>query len=132
MIKSIRSFSIILIIIVLFVSCNSNSEQTLEDLIPNSTWFTTSTEESNAYSKIEFGDTDYLSTFHEFPCGSEEEIRTVGTYEIINDSKLIMAAENTEPDTVQVLSYAETEITIKKEEGRGNNEMVLVPNCEEL
>jgi len=115
MIKSTANTFIILICCLFVISCNStgSSDLTLEDIIPNSTWYFNS-DGQNVYTKVVFNNlntTSDFASFIPFPCDTNSATSNqTAKYDIISDSQINFTLDQIYETVFEVFDYSKTKI----------------------
>jgi hypothetical protein len=114
--KSIANTFLIFTCCLFAVSCNStnSSDLTLEDIIPNSTWYYIG-QSQNVYAKVVFNNLNTTVDFEDhipFPCDTDSGISyQTAKYDIIGDSHIYLSRDQTNETVIEVLDYSKTRFT---------------------
>jgi hypothetical protein len=114
--KSTANTFLIFICCLFIISCNStdSSDLTLEDIIPNSTWYYIG-HGPDVYSKVVFNNLNTTSEFEDyisFPCDTNSGAsHQTAKYDIISDSQIYISFDQIYENVIEVIDFSKTRIT---------------------
>ncbi len=113
---------------------SGESEPTLEEVIPNSTWYGVNVNDDRYYDKYIVGDlnTSFTVTLHEFPCGSSSVDETTGDYEIVEDNQMFVEWANDSTETLTAINISADKIDFTSTSENVDDTLTTRTNCEDL
>ena len=132
-----RELSILLIFTCLIIfgcrSTSSDSDLALSEMVSNSTWYNYALKSDflSLYQRHQFEDSLVTTKVLPFPCGLDVDLYgiddTTRTYQIIDDSKLIIGGEE-----FQVKKYSKEEISLNVAVNNLDSTITFKKQCAQL
>lgn len=110
------------IVTLILISCQSTGAEEatpdLEEILPNSTWYSAVPDSNDIYTKLTFGDlnSDIAFSTHNFPCGNSPKNTLDGEYNIFERDKLRYEFIYLIPSTTEhrAINHLEGELVLKQ------------------